>query len=347
MAGRGRHLVAPLERPSRAPARVRSATRDGGNQIGTSGIWIGDYTIQPENGGRSVFFHEFGHDLGLPDDYNSVNGGDNNNEHWTLMAQSRLGAKDEPFIGDRAGDLGAWNKLQLGWLDYETLVAGPGVGGNRTLNLGPEEYNSQDAQAVVVVLPKKEVVTELGAPSAGAKQWYSDAGDDLENTMTREVTLPAAAATLAFKARWDIEDCGPDPCDYAYVEAPTDGTDVDGDPGLDHQAGRGQRDRRHAGDVRRRRRSTCRPTPGRRSACGSGTPPTALPRATDTDPDGIFVDEIAITAGATTVFSDGAETSAERLDPGRVGAPWGRRPARCTTTTTSQGIAPTCPTTSI
>ena len=59
-----------------------------------------------------------------------------------------------------------------------------------------------------------------------------------------------------------------------------------------------------------RRPSTCPPTPGRRSACGSGTPRTRPPRATRTAvPDGIFVDEIAITAGATTVFSDGAETS--------------------------------------
>ena len=118
------------------------ANQLGGTRIGSSGIWIGDYTIQPENGGRSVFFHEFGHDLGLPDDYNVLSGGDNNNEHWTLMAQSRLGAEGEEFIGDRAGDLGAWNKLQLGWLDYETLVAGAGAGGNRTLNLGPQEYTT-------------------------------------------------------------------------------------------------------------------------------------------------------------------------------------------------------------
>ena len=148
-----------------------------------------------------MFFHEYGHDLGLPDDYNILTGGDNNNEHWTLMAQSRLGAKGEQFIGDRAGDLGAWNKLQLGWLDYETVVAGAGVGGNKTIKLGPEEYNTKDPQAVVVVLPKKEVVTELGAPAAGAKQWYSGTGDDLENTMTREVTLPADPATLTFQAR--------------------------------------------------------------------------------------------------------------------------------------------------
>ena len=123
----------------------------GGTEIAGTGIWIGDYTIQPENGGRSVFFHEFGHDLGLPDDYNILSGGDNNNEHWTLMAQSRLGAKNDEGIGERAGDLGAWNKLQLGWLDYETVVAGQ----KRTLNLGPQEFNTKKAQAAVVVLPEE------------------------------------------------------------------------------------------------------------------------------------------------------------------------------------------------
>ena len=47
---------------------------DGGNEIGDTGVWIADYTIQPENGGRSVFFHEYGHDLGLPDDYDTGGG---------------------------------------------------------------------------------------------------------------------------------------------------------------------------------------------------------------------------------------------------------------------------------
>ena len=40
------------------------------------------------------------------------------------MAQSRLSAKDDEGIGTRPGDLGAWEKLQLGWLDYEIAVAG-------------------------------------------------------------------------------------------------------------------------------------------------------------------------------------------------------------------------------
>ena len=67
------------------------------------------------------------------------------------------------------------------------------------------------------------MTTDLGAPFAGAKQWYSGAGDDLNNTMSRSVTLPAGTASLSFQARWNIEDCGPDPCDYAFVEV-NDGT---------------------------------------------------------------------------------------------------------------------------
>ena len=168
---------------------------DGGTQIGNTGLWIGDYTIQPENGGRSVFFHEYGHDLGLPDDYNILSGGDNNNEHWTLMAQSRLGAKSEQCIGDRGGDLGAWNKLQLGWLDYETR----GRPGQRQ----PDDRSSARRSTTPTsrrpwssCCRRRRSSTQLGAPAAGAKQWYSGDGNGLENTMTRQVTLPAGAATL-------------------------------------------------------------------------------------------------------------------------------------------------------
>ena len=43
-------------------------------QIGNTGLWVADYTIQPENGGLSVFVHEYGHDLGLPDLYDQSDG---------------------------------------------------------------------------------------------------------------------------------------------------------------------------------------------------------------------------------------------------------------------------------
>lgn len=188
----------------------------GGTQIGDTGVWIGDYTIQPENGGRSVFYHEYGHDLGLPDDYNVTSGGDNNNEHWTLMAQSRLGAKNDGGIGERGGDLGAWNKLQLGWLDYEVIKAGQ----KRTLELGPQEYNSTKAQGAVVVLPQREYTFQNGKPFEGEKQYFSGNDDDLNTTMTRTIDLTGkTSAALSMKGRYNIEE----DFDYLFFEASTDG----------------------------------------------------------------------------------------------------------------------------
>ena len=64
------------------------------------------------------------------------------------------------------------------------------AGQNKTLDLGPHEYNSNKAQAVVVVLPKKQIVTQLPAPPEGTKSWWSGSGDNLNNSLTRSVTLP-------------------------------------------------------------------------------------------------------------------------------------------------------------
>jgi len=187
----------------------------GGAAIGDTGLWVGDYTVQPENGGLSVFVHEYGHDLGLPDDYDISGGQDNSAEYWTLMAQSRLNGAGEP-LGTRPGDLGAWQKLQLGWLNYEAVDANE----EKTLELGPQEYNTKKSQAAVVVLPKKEVTFELGAPASGEKQFFSAKGDDLANSMTTDVDLTGnTSGSLAFKTRYQIEE----DYDYAYVQASTDG----------------------------------------------------------------------------------------------------------------------------
>jgi immune inhibitor A len=278
----------------------------GGTQLGDTGLWIYDYTIQPENGGRSVFYHEYAHDLGLPDDYDTTGGGDNANEYWTLMAQSRLGAKGEQSIGNRGGDLGAWNKLQLGWLDYEVIPAGV----SRTLWLGPEEYNSDKPQGVVMPLPKKAVPSAVGAPYAGNNQWYSGTGNNKVNSMSRSLTLPAAAATLTFQARWDIEDCGPtiaDACDYAFVEV-DDGTGFKTIPGtITKPAENNGIDGTQA---------TWAPASFDLSAFAGKTITLRFRYVMDPNTEGnvanvtngIFFDEIAITAGGQTVFADGAES---------------------------------------
>ncbi len=186
---------------------------NGGIPVADTGLWIGDYTMQPENGGLAAFAHEYAHDLDLPDDGDLSGLGMNNTGWWTLMGQPRLSKPGDGGYDTRAGDLGAWNKLQLGWLDYETVVAGR----SKTLELGPEEYNTAKPQAVVVVLPKKKIIT--GAPYAGAKQFFSGDGDNLDTSLSRRVDLTGrATAALRFKARYAIE-AG---YDFLSVEASTD-----------------------------------------------------------------------------------------------------------------------------
>ena len=72
-----------------------------------------DYTIQPENGGLGVFAHEFGHDLGLPDLYDTsgnTGGAENNTGFWTLMSSgANIGDGGPDGIGDAPTDLDAWS----------------------------------------------------------------------------------------------------------------------------------------------------------------------------------------------------------------------------------------------
>ncbi|MEV1077065.1 immune inhibitor A domain-containing protein [Streptomyces sp. NPDC050211] len=197
----------------------------GGTQIGSTGIWVGDYTIQPENGGLGVFAHEYGHDLGLPDHYDTSGGGENSTGFWTLMSSGSWLGTGKDTIGDLPGDMTAWDKLQLGWLDYDTAKAAT----KSKHKLGVAEYNTKNKQALVVTLPEKAVTTEIVAPAEGASQWWSGSGNDLRNTLTRSVDLTGkSSATLTLDGFYDIEK----DYDYLYTEVSTDGgakwTPVDG-----------------------------------------------------------------------------------------------------------------------
>ncbi|MFI1754211.1 immune inhibitor A domain-containing protein [Streptomyces sp. NPDC020571] len=196
----------------------------GGTQIGDTGIWVGDYTIQPENGGLGVYAHEYGHDLGLPDHYDTA-GGDNSTGFWTLMSSGSWLGTGRNEIGDLPGDMNAWDKLQLGWLNYDTAKAGV----NSWHKLGVAEYNTKHKQGLVVELPKEEVTTEIVTPAEGKTQWWSGSGNDLKNTLSRSVDLTGkSSASLTLDGWYDIEA----DYDFLYTEVSTDGganwTAIDG-----------------------------------------------------------------------------------------------------------------------
>jgi immune inhibitor A len=275
----------------------------GGSQIGTTGLWVGDYTMQPENGGIGVFAHEYGHDLGLPDLYDTSGGGSNNINWWSLMAQQRVSGPGE-VLGSRVNDMDPWSKMQLGWLDYETVVAGQ----NKTLNLGPHEYNSAKPQAAVVVLPDKQVTSEYGAPFAGAKQWWSTKGDDLDTSMTRTVDLTGkTTAAIDLKARFDIEE----DFDYLYTQVSKDGgatwTTLDGTVGGQPF----QRDSNNDPAISTSSNGDWLDMHVSLDSVVGGPVQVRFRYKTDGGLalDGFFADQIVISANGQPVFSDGAEAS--------------------------------------
>jgi immune inhibitor A len=186
----------------------------GGTQVGTSSYWIGDYTVEPENGGVGVFAHEFGHDLGLPDLYDTsgnTGGAENSVGFWSLYASGSYGSTGKPQdgIGSKPVHMSAYEKIFLGWSNYKTV----NYDQKAEVKLGPAEYNTKKYQQLVVTLPDKQISSFIGDPYAGSYFYHSGSGNDLDNSMTRDVTLPAGTVTLSAKVRYDIEL----DWDYAYL----------------------------------------------------------------------------------------------------------------------------------
>jgi len=197
---------------------VNAANVQNAHPVTKTGIWVGDYTVQPENGGLGVFAHEYGHDLGLPDHYDT-NGGSNSTGFWTIMSSGSYLGDGTTDIGARPGDFGGWDKLQLGWLNYDTAT--PGVPSDH--KLGPAETNTKKAQAVVVNLPADKNVFYLFDPTAGklqygTKAWWGGKADNLDTNMVRQVAVPAGTSALTMRLQYNIETNW----DYAYVSVSTD-----------------------------------------------------------------------------------------------------------------------------
>ncbi|MGI5211569.1 immune inhibitor A domain-containing protein [Plantactinospora sp. CA-290183] len=190
--------------------------KSGGVQIGDTGLWIRDYTTEPENGGLGVFAHEYGHDLGLPDLYDTQ-GGDNGVGFWSLMASGSWLNHGGQDIGSTPGYMDPWSKLYLGWLNYSTIDWDSGT---TYATLGAAGDTDGLAQAAVVNLPDQEVTISLNKPFEGEREWWSGTGDNLNNTLTRQLDLTGAtSAAVNAKAWYRTEEN----FDYLFAEVSTDG----------------------------------------------------------------------------------------------------------------------------
>ncbi len=191
----------------------------GGAKIGDCDIWVGDYTTEPENGGLGVFAHEYAHDLGLPDLYDT-NGGENSTAFWTLMSSGSYMNDGSTDIGSRPNFMGPWEKMQLGWLGY-TVVDDASDSGEYQLR--PASATSgRGTQALVVDVTDEDRKVPYTSPVEGEYAWWTGSADDLDVKLRWPEAIDTSGMrrpSVTAKVWYDIE-AG---YDYLYTEVSTDG----------------------------------------------------------------------------------------------------------------------------
>lgn len=221
----------------------------GGGKLGANAIWshryfvdqrtrgyaipnstkkLFGYTIQPIDAGTGVCTHEFGHDLGLPDEYDTSSNTNKDGSPvglWSLMsggswAGSIAGAQPSGFSPYARSYL--QEKYKGKWLNEReiTLASIPKSGMELTLN---EAVNHQAVNQISIPLPAAPI--PFKAPYQGRYQYYSGQGNMLNNSMSFAVNLPTVTSdklTLTMKASWSMEP------DYDYMQVKVRGTAIPG-----------------------------------------------------------------------------------------------------------------------
>ena len=159
--------------------------------------WIGDYTIEPENGGVGVFSHEFGHDLGLPDEYDTsgnTGGAENSTAWWTPWSQGSYGTVNGIDLGSAPVDATAFERLVLGWSNGVFINAGQ----HASVKLSASETstpNRRRASSWSFRTRRSRRISALRTRAASSTTRVPR--DNLNTTMTRDIALPAGTVSLS------------------------------------------------------------------------------------------------------------------------------------------------------
>ncbi|MGV3488953.1 MAG: immune inhibitor A domain-containing protein [Tuberibacillus sp.] len=181
------------------------------------------YTVQPEDGAAGVFAHEYGHNLGLPDDYDIYYSTpyDEPVGYWSIMSAGSWAGKiagTEP-TGFNAKDKEFLQSTMPGsnWFQPVTYDLNDLRGQGQFVKLDEASVKGTNPDGVRVNLPDK--VTNVNTPASGSYEYFSGKGNNLNNSMTTTIDLTGkTSAELTFKTWYDIEQ----DWDYASVQVKQD-----------------------------------------------------------------------------------------------------------------------------
>jgi immune inhibitor A len=181
-------------------------------------IYIGPYTMQPEQSETGVMSEEFGHNFfGWPDLYVTDYGAQTSIAFWDLM---EAGAWGGYLGGAQPVGVPLWFRM-IAWCgaDYcnwqEPMVTRQIDSPAAEVVIGQLEKTPADVnKGIRISLPPAEEV--VPAPAGHGQNAYTDTGrDNLDIRLQRAIAIPASATgRLTFDTYWDIETGW----DYGYVQ---------------------------------------------------------------------------------------------------------------------------------
>lgn len=200
--------------------RSAAAVDEDGYFVGKTGFY--DYTVMPEDGATGVFAHEYGHDLGLPDEYDTVYSGTGEAvAYWSVMASGSWAGK---VPGTEPTGFSPWAKeyfqATLGGEWFDPAVVNWEDVSKKGTHLLVDQANSplgKNNQAVRINLPGKE--TFVNTPKTGSYEFWGGQQDEIDTNMVTNVDLTGkSSAELTFDSWYQIEH----QWDYAFVQVSTD-----------------------------------------------------------------------------------------------------------------------------
>ncbi|MBK7782644.1 MAG: immune inhibitor A [Ardenticatenia bacterium] len=191
---------------------------DMGTPDTTDDIRLRGYTVQPENLNLGVLVHEFGHDLGLPDLYDTSGLGNDTVVWWGLMS---TGSHPGRLKGSDPTHMEPWSKLSLGWQAPRVITPTTDA---ETFTLGQASQPPTGTERSLMVPLPPTIVRSVPLPQGSTQMWHSGADQDQADVrLARTLDLTAVGVAQPVDLSFDLNFATEADFDYLVVEASRDG----------------------------------------------------------------------------------------------------------------------------